>query len=521
MMTILPFADHSAALAHDGDPKHIHGKTAEAVACHNGGLPGTPQAAQAPCGVCEADVRPLSEAERAMLRDTWPVELVADPARSPRIVEDPAEFLTEMLVGDHLEEFYILPNGCEKLDVACQQVLPEDLQEVLEGCRNVRDFALRLRNERPEVQQKYRADVEYTGQDKETKDIFKKEKCDLGKRLEEAFRMEAEGLVDPKKMYVGEMRHREVIQHPIGGDKVKTICRRDVKDLLGPYAVWNLYWDRYDEGVFVGGRGAGKGLHVDQVLWSNVGRNWKGYKLVAAWPKGDVSKEVADTFKDVLFTPPLSEAEVACLRRAAKIALLRPGDVYFFSGGIAHTTLCVSEDICLAAYESFVTLNPVHVEHFLHTDDSEGPYCLDKLAMPPEDLYDTKEDCLDQLEDAADQYDQGGPTTVPDKQVSRIWTKLLQTLHSNEVFQARLRDNYAKAVDVLAANDRWFKAKIPDKCVRVAEACDTGADSGKDGEPLRKRRRRRHALLNSAHYPRTSESPSRGPDCAEARDAGA
>ena len=31
-----------------------------------------------------------------------------------------------------------------------------------------------------------------------------------------------------------------------------------------------------------------------QVLWSNVGRNYQGYKLVAAWPRGQVSKEVAE-----------------------------------------------------------------------------------------------------------------------------------------------------------------------------------------------------------------------------------
>lgn len=34
--------------------------------------------------------------------------------------------------------------------------------------------------------------------------------------------------------------------------------------------------DRYDEGFFAGGKCSGKGLHIDQVLWSNVGRNWQG-----------------------------------------------------------------------------------------------------------------------------------------------------------------------------------------------------------------------------------------------------
>ena len=42
------------------------------------------------------------------------------------------------------------------------------------------------------------------------------------------------------------------------------------KDVVGPLASWTFYWDRHDEGVFVGNRGSGKGVHVDQVLWSNA-----------------------------------------------------------------------------------------------------------------------------------------------------------------------------------------------------------------------------------------------------------
>ena len=42
------------------------------------------------------------------------------------------------------------------------------------------------------------------------------------------------------------------------------------KDVVGPLASWTFYWDRHDEGVFIGNRGSGKGVHVDQVLWSNA-----------------------------------------------------------------------------------------------------------------------------------------------------------------------------------------------------------------------------------------------------------
>ena len=30
------------------------------------------------------------------------------------------------------------------------------------------------------------------------------------------------------------------------------------------------------------------------------------------------------------------------------------------------------EEMCLGVYESFVNLNPFHVDHFLHTADLEG-----------------------------------------------------------------------------------------------------------------------------------------------------
>ena len=97
-----------------------------------------------------------------------------------------------------------------------------------------------------------------------------------------------------------------------------------------------------------------------------------------------------------------------------------------FSGGVAHTVICASQDtcakqwkgchapcierglriilrsvsstchgalgrhqeMCLGVYESFVNLNPYHVDHFLHTADLEGLHlrvvegsAFDGLAM--------------------------------------------------------------------------------------------------------------------------------------------
>eukprot|EP00435_Cladocopium_sp_Y103_P033940 s516_g8.t1 len=46
-----------------------------------------------------------------------------------------------------------------------------------------------------------------------------------------------------------------------------------------PFALWGQ-----EEGLFIGGAGSGKGLHVDQRPESNVGKQWQGRKLFAAWP---------------------------------------------------------------------------------------------------------------------------------------------------------------------------------------------------------------------------------------------
>ena len=54
-------------------------------------------------------------------------------------------------------------------------------------------------------------------------------------------------------------------------------------------------------------------------------------------------RQVAMEFYDKLFAAPLQPRELQALQRAAKVALLRPGDVYMFSGGVAHTVMCVSQ----------------------------------------------------------------------------------------------------------------------------------------------------------------------------------
>ena len=55
-------------------------------------------------------------------------------------------------------------------------------------------------------------------------------------------------------------------RHSRDGRWAKTLLEVDVCDWLGEERTLAMpYWDRYDEGVFVGGRYAGSPMHVDQV----------------------------------------------------------------------------------------------------------------------------------------------------------------------------------------------------------------------------------------------------------------
>lgn len=406
--------------------------------------------------------------------------------------------MSELLTGEHVEDFIILPNGTELLGLSYEDTIPEDVRFCMQDCRAAQDFVKKLL-QNPEMLEKYRADVEYVDSKRQQRDTLRKDKLDLGKRIREALRMVEAGEVDAELLYVAEMRLKQEAPHPIGGEKVKTICQRDVKDVLGPLVSWTLYWDRYDEGFFAGGRFSGKGLHVDQVLWSNVGRNYKGYKLAAAWPKGECSKQVALEFYDVLFVPPLQPRELQALQKAAKVALLRPGDVYIFSGGVAHTVLCVSEEMCIGVYESFVTFHPDHVKHFLHTDDAEGEYSLGTYSMSPRSFRDTKDDCLDQLEDAADQLQQGGVAavhlrTVPRAEAPPLWEQLRSRLLRSPSFQSSLERHFAETVD-LCAGDRYMRHEMPEKVFSAGRACGGrgGAVPLRPGQGRRKRCRSRRS----------------------------
>merc|ERR1712232_702162 len=194
--------------------------------------------------------------------------------------------------------------------------------------------------------------------------------------------------------------------------------------------------------------GSGKGLHVDQVLWSNIGKHWHGYKLLATWPAGEISARMVNQLGDAHFRPPLGENQRKALEEASKIVLLRPGDVFLMSGGVAHTTLCIDQDLSVTAYESLVTLHPRHAEHFMLTGNTCGPGAVDRGVMENEELVSLRQLAVRRLVallefelqriSVVGMNDHGEETDICESGARKRCRNLRNSLRGQLVFVARL-----------------------------------------------------------------------------------
>lgn len=238
-------------------------------------------------------------------------------------------------------------------------------------------------------------DIEFCG--KTDEDIFT-----LEEKRAELRRLRQQG-EDLKGLYIKELRYIDKYKHAVDDEYCKTVLKRDLKDWVGvDKSRIPIYWDRYSEGVFVGNCMSGSSLHVDQVLWSNVGKNWSGYKIFASWAFDD--KETYQFLSKnygKLFTPPISDAARAALAKACKLCIVGPGDVFAFSGANPHMTICVGEELSVTAYESFVNVQPKNVQVFCSTN-TEAHY--ERSHMQEDDLRDLKHDVVDLIEDHFDRW---------------------------------------------------------------------------------------------------------------------
>ena len=457
----------------------------------------------------------LSDAERRMVEGTWPMELITDDARQPLAVSTATDFAMRVLLSDHLEDVVVFRGGGDALGLPTSACLPDWLLESIaagdadgSSGASVLRFLRHAVEKHPEAAKTHKATVEFMNADgvqkeakpkrRERSPVRRRPRSDasgsrsrsrsrsperrdaraisasppatveddpksLGPRLAAAEAKVAAGDARARDLYVCELRRlRTYRRRPafdlgkgpcalLGARRTKTCRHYQVADALGDLARWTLSWDTQDDGVFVGGRGAGKGLHVDQVLWSNVGHNFFGHKLLATWPPGAVSTELHASLLDSVLTPPLSEPQLAALRAASRIVLLRPGDVFLMSGGVAHATLSVSDDaLNVTAYESLVTLHPAHARHFLRTGDTSGPYGTKRGAMPPDEVEEYKDLMIDALEAVA-------LRPRPDARTARFDVAPADAF----AFSTVLREVAAATAKLLVEADAYFDRHVP------------------------------------------------------------
>ncbi|CAE7872525.1 unnamed protein product [Symbiodinium microadriaticum] len=283
----------------------------------------------------------------------WPIR--AD--QQPEVVHTVEEFLEILQMQRHLERVVVLPNGIELLGQT--RALPEELCQAIAGSLGVRDVLGRLGDQKASAH--FRARLwHYSARSKEKEIKVPKsrpppdgmDKKSLAALRQEFLAQEREGKVkSDAPLYISELRWQRKVSHPLNPSEwVKTATSCDVFDVT-PFSKQMPLWERSEGGIFVGERGAGSGLHVDQCLWSNVGRNWCGFKLFALWPWSERHRILDEAGKGAIFHPPLTKREEDFLSRAKTVALVGPGDVWVFSGGQPHTAMCVGDGVNVCAYD--------------------------------------------------------------------------------------------------------------------------------------------------------------------------
>lgn len=348
----------------------------------------------------------------------WPSELLEDARRAPRVVSSCQLFAEAMLLDDHLEDVVIFPDGLRRVGLAPEEALPGWLCDAMKQGSVLKC----LKSLGPKELSEHKAALEYPddrGVQREALPLpypfclwqggglahstMPEAWRDLQQRCSAVEEMLKRGELEESQLYACEMRRlreREANQAAAAygcEERTKSLCLRHGRDWLAALSKWTLYWNCYDDGVFIGGRGSGKGLHVDQVLWSNLGKHWQGHKILITWPAGEESARLVRDMGDANFRGPLAPQQLAALRCASKIALLRPGDLFLCSGGVAHATISVSEQLTVTGYESFVGLQPRLLGHMLQTGSSCGACALDKGVMESEDLKELQQTVLQRL----------------------------------------------------------------------------------------------------------------------------
>ncbi|CAE7193090.1 spoVK [Symbiodinium sp. CCMP2592] len=307
----------------------------------------------------------------------WPEQVLKDVCKQPFVVESPESFLSFVRYADHSQaQMCILRDGLQKL--ALETSLPQALREACTQHRTAVEAVLAFQDA---------SDFELDG------DVFtwpgtsggyscKRTEIKGGSMCQRLTRAKA-AETDDGLIYVAELNCAKKTAHHFTGERCRTLTNKDVRDCADVSfhpctdVVELPMWDRGHS--FVGAPGVGSCLHVDQAWWSNVAKNFTGQKLVALWGPGD-AEEIVQRHEGELFRRPLSPEQTQALSKAAVIALLQPGDVASFSGGLPHATVVVGTELNLTAYESLVNWHPANAGLLLRGLERRGKGVMTRKA---------------------------------------------------------------------------------------------------------------------------------------------
>eukprot|EP00933_Yihiella_yeosuensis_P019904 TRINITY_DN16050_c1_g1_i2.p1 TRINITY_DN16050_c1_g1~~TRINITY_DN16050_c1_g1_i2.p1 ORF type:complete len:413 (-),score=74.30 TRINITY_DN16050_c1_g1_i2:85-1323(-) len=283
----------------------------------------------------------------------WPLELLEDASRQPCIADSIETFSRFVCYGDHSKaQCCVLPGGISNLGL--DKSIPAALLDACRQDSNPVDCVLQAAEQGAGGNEdNLSGDVYWWFPEERNREEMS------GTSMRNKLLRFKENASSDLMVYIAELKREHHSPHSITAELTDTLSSKDLKDCIqGCLPMW-------DRGHgFVGSAGAGICLHVDQVCWSNISKNFLGHKLVALWGPEEQS-EVLATCGGELFRKPLSEAQLKALRSASLVALLRPGDIASFTGGLPHVTAVVGNSLNLTFYESFLNWNRCNAELLL------------------------------------------------------------------------------------------------------------------------------------------------------------